>query len=116
MPGTPDYGDTFWIVAGIGVNLRRRGTEGDIIKVEKAKWMSRGLGYRLMGEAGKMRSDVQDEWANGKQRGWRPCKDKVCSRLGVLDRMSPSEALTFLNVERGHLVNERESPHCWRGW
>lgn len=92
------------------MDLRRRGTEGDIIKVEKAKWTPRGLGYRLTGEAGKMGSDVQDEWANGKQRGWRPCKDKVCSRLGVSDGMSPFEALTSLNGERGQWVNEHESP------
>lgn len=30
--------------------------------------------------------------------------------LGVSDGMSSFEALTSLNVERGHLVNERESP------
>lgn len=30
--------------------------------------------------------------------------------LGRLDGMSSSEGLTFLNVERGHLVNEPGSP------
>lgn len=64
--GTPGYGDTVWNVAGVGVDMRRRGTESGIIKAEKAKLMSEGLGCRLMGEAGKMGSDVQDEWANGK--------------------------------------------------
>lgn len=46
--------------------MRRRGPEGDTLKAEKAKLTPGGLGYRLMGKAGKMGSDVQDEWANQK--------------------------------------------------
>lgn len=66
MPGNSWGCDTFWNVAGMGVDMGRGGIEGDIIKAEKVKLMSGGLGCRLMGGAGKMGLDVQDEWADGK--------------------------------------------------